>query len=250
MYLTIDQTIVALDAATCRERWTYAWPAKDAILWRTNRGVELKDGRVIRGTSDGYLIAVDMQQGTLLWSRKLTDSKSGEFLSMPPIIVGNEVVIAPAGSEWGLKGWVGAFRLDTGEPLWRFNLIPDSTEVGADSWEVSTSREHGGGSVWTALSFDEKNDVLYVPVGNPAPDYNRDVRPGSNLYTDSVVALHVKTGRVLWYKQFQVNDSHDWDLSQVRPVFDLNIQNKSRHLIAVSGKDGLLRALDRDTRER
>lgn len=249
MYLTIDQTIVALDAATCRERWTYAWPSKDAILWRTNRGVALKDGRVIRGTSDGYLIAVDMQRGTLLWSRKLADAKLGGFLSMPPLIVGNEVVIAPAGSEWGLKGWVGAFRLDTGEPLWRFNLVPDSTEAAADSWKIPASREHGGGSVWTALSMDDKNDVLYIPVGNPAPDFNRDVRPGDNLYTDSVVALDVKTGRLLWYKQFQANDSHDWDLSQVSPVFDLNIQSKSRHLIAVSGKDGLLRALDRDTRE-
>jgi len=103
--------------------------------------------------------------------------------------------------------------------------------------------------VWTPLSFDAENNVVFVPVGNPAPDFYREVRPGTNLYTDSVVALDVKTGTLLWYKQFVANDMHDWDLSQVSPIFRASVDGKQRNLMTVSGKDGLLRMLDRDTRE-
>lgn len=88
-----------------------------------------------------------------------------------------------------------------------------------------------------------------MPVGNPAPDFYREVRPGSNLYTDSVVALDVKTGKLLWYKQFRANDMHDWDLSQVSPLLTANVDGQPRDLLTVSGKDGLLRMLDRKTQK-
>jgi alcohol dehydrogenase (cytochrome c) len=249
MYLTVDQSIVAIDAATCHERWTYNWQVKGNVLSPTNRGVALKDGRVVRGTADGYLIAVDMDKGTLLWSRKIADAKSSQYLSMPPLIVGDLIIYGPAGADWGSKNWIGAFRLATGEPVWRFNLIPDANEPGADSWTNPQAREHGGGSVWTPLSFDAEKGVLFVPVGNPAPDFYREVRPGTNLYTDAVVALDVNTGKLLWYRQFVANDMHDWDLSQVSPIFHAAVNGKSRNLLTVSGKDGLLRMLDRDSQE-
>ena len=249
MYLTIDSAIVAIDAATCRERWTYNWQAKDQVLSPTNRGVALKDGRVVRGTADGYLIAVDMAQGTLLWSRKIADAKSSQYLSMPPLIFGDLIIYGPAGADWGAKNWIGAFKLDTGEPVWRFNLVPDANEPGADSWSNPQAREHGGGAVWTPLSLDVEKGVLFVPVGNPAPDFYREVRPGSNLYTDSVVALDARTGKLIWYEQFRANDMHDWDLSQVSPLLLAAVNGKPRNLLTVSGKDGLLRMLDRDSHE-
>jgi alcohol dehydrogenase (cytochrome c) len=247
MYLTVDKAIVAIDATTCRERWTYNWEAKDAVLSATNRGVALAQGRVVRGTADGYLIAVDMAKGALLWSRKIADAKDSQYLSMPPLIVGDLVVYGPAGADWGAKNWIGAFKLASGEPVWRFNLVPDANEAGADSWKDPASRAHGGGSLWTPLSLDAAAGVLYVPVGNPAPDFYRDARPGDNLYTDSVVALDVKTGKLRWYHQFRKNDMHDWDLSQVSPLLTTTIDGKPRDLVAVTGKDGLLRMLDRAT---
>jgi alcohol dehydrogenase (cytochrome c) len=249
MYLTVDQSVVAIDAATCRERWTYNWRVKDQVLSPTNRGAAVKDGRVIRGTADGYLIAVDMQKGSLLWSRKIADAGSSQYLSMPPLIVGDLVIYGPAGADWGAKNWIGAFKLESGEEVWRFNLIPDANEPGADSWTNAQAREHGGGSVWTPLSFDAEKGVIFVPVGNPSPDFYREVRGGTNLYTDSVVALDVKTGKLLWYKQFVANDMHDWDLSQVSPIFRAPVKGKPRNLITVTGKDGLLRMLDRDSHE-
>ncbi len=249
MYLTIDQSIVAIDAATCRERWTYNWQVKGNVLSPANRGVALKDGRVVRGTADGYLIAVDRDKGTLLWSRKIADASSSQYLSMPPLIVDDLIIYGPAGADWGAKNWIGAFKLDTGEPVWRFNLVPDANEPGAETWTKPEAREHGGGSVWTPLAFDAEKGVIFVPVGNPSPDFYREVRPGINLYTDAVVALDIKTGKFLWYKQFVANDMHDWDLSQVSPIFRSSVNGKARNLITVSGKDGLLRMVDRDSHE-
>jgi alcohol dehydrogenase (cytochrome c) len=249
MYLTIDKATVAIDAATCRERWTYNWEQKGSILSPANRGVALKDGRVVRGTADGYLIAVDMANGTLLWSQKIADAKSSQYLSMPPLIYEDLVIYGPAGADWGAKNWIGAFKLATGEQVWRFNLIPDDGEPGADSWKDPKAREHGGGSLWTPLSLDVAKGVLYVPVGNPSPDFYPDVRPGTNLYTNSAVALDVKTGKLLWYKQFGPNDANDRDLSQVSPLFSATVKGKPRNLLTVSGKDGLLRMLDRDSHD-
>src|SRR6266851_1945633 len=249
MYLTIDKATVAIDATTCRERWTYNWQQKGAVLSPTNRGVALKDGRVVRGTADGYLIAVDMDKGTLLWSQKIADAKSSQYLSMPPLIYGDLVIYGPAGADWGAKNWIGAFKLATGEQVWRFNLIPDAGEPGAETWANPEAREHGGGSLWTPLSLDVKKGVLYVPVGNPSPDFYPDVRPGSNLYTNSAVALDVKTGKLLWYRQFGPNDANDRDLSQVSPLFSATVKGKPRDLLTVSGKDGLLRMLDRDSHD-
>jgi len=249
MYLTIDKATVAIDAATCRERWTYNWEQKGSVISPANRGVALKDGRLVRGTADGYLIALDMAKGTLLWSQKIADAKTSQYLSMPPLIYEDLVIYGPAGADWGAKNWIGAFKLSTGEQVWRFNLIPDAGEPGADSWTNQASREHGGGSLWTPLSLDVKKSVLYVPVGNPAPDFYPDVRPGTNLYTNSAVALDVKTGKLLWYKQFGPNDANDRDLSQVSPLFSATVKGKPRDLLTVSGKDGLLRLLDRDSHD-
>jgi alcohol dehydrogenase (cytochrome c) len=239
MYLTVDQSIVAIDAATCRERWTYNWRVKDQVLSPVNRGAALKDGRVIRGTADGYLIAVDREKGTLLWSRKIADAGKSQYLSMPPLIVGDLIIYGPAGADWGAKNWIAAFKLENGDEVWRFNLIPNANEPGAESWTNAEARDHGGGSVWTPLSFDAENNVVFVPVGNPAPDFYREVRPGTNLYTDSVVALDIKTGTLLWYKQFVASDMHDWDLSQVSPIFRASVNGKQRNLMTVSGKDGM-----------
>jgi alcohol dehydrogenase (cytochrome c) len=249
MYLTIDKAIVAIDAATCRERWTYNWDGKGAALSPTNRGVAIKDGRIVRGTADGYLIAVDMAKGTLLWSQKIADAKSSQYLSMPPLIYEDLVIYGPAGADWGAKNWIGAFKLATGEQVWRFNLIPEANEPGAETWKDPKARDHGGGSLWTPLSLDVTKGVLYVPVGNPSPDFYPDVRPGSNLYTNSAVALDIKSGKLLWYKQFGPNDANDRDLSQVSPIFSATVKGKPRKLLTVSGKDGLLRMLDRDSHE-
>ena len=249
MYLTLGRATVAIDAQTCREKWTYNWQPKGKEISTTNRGAAIKDGKLVRGTSDGWLIALDLGSGQLLWSREIAGAKSSQYLSMPPLIYKDMVLYGPAGADYGSKNWVGAFKLDDGEPIWRFNLIPDDNEPGAETWKDSKARANGGGSLWTPLALDVSKGVLYLPVGNPAPDFFGDVRPGDNLYTNSMVALDVKTGKLLWYHQAVAHDEHDSDLSQVSPLFSAEVNGKSRELVALSGKDGLLRVLDRNTHE-
>jgi alcohol dehydrogenase (cytochrome c) len=249
MYIGVENSVVALDAATCRQKWMYVWHPKGPSISLANRGVAIKDGVVVRGTSDGWLIALDMDQGRLIWSRKIAEQQAGQYLSMPPLMYEDMVIYGPAGGDFGPKGWVGAFRIATGEPMWRFDLVPDPDAPGSETWPDAKAVQHGGGALWTPMSLDAKAGVLYLPVGNPAPDFYGPLRDGANLYTNSVVALDVHTGKLKWYKQFVPHDVHDTDLSQVSPLFSARIGGRARNLITVSGKDGLLRVMDRDTQE-
>lgn len=248
MYITAEHSTIALDATTCRMRWRHEWKPKARENWPMQRGVALKDGRVVRGTNDGYLIALDAQTGALLWERPAADAERRESFTMAPLIVEDLVIIGPAGSEEGVRGWVGAFRLQTGEPVWKFYTVPGDAEPGSETWGQADARLTGGGAVWTPFSLDVERGLLYVPVGNPAPDWYDDIRPGANLFTSSMVVLDVRTGKLQWYYQAVPHDTHDFDLTQVSPLFTATVGGRQRRLVTVVGKDGLLHVLDRDTR--
>ena len=117
MYLTFGRATVAIDAKSCRERWTYIWQPKAQEISPTNRGAAIKDGRLVRGTADGYLLAIDMADGSLLWSQPIASAAGGQYLSMPPLIYKDLVIIGSAGADFGAKNWIGAFKLETGEPV-------------------------------------------------------------------------------------------------------------------------------------
>jgi alcohol dehydrogenase (cytochrome c) len=250
LYVATSNSTMALDATTLKVKWRVDRKPKGPDGWPMNRGLALKDGKLVRGTHDGYLLAYDAADGTLLWERPVLDRKKREAgFTMAPLLYEDLILIGPAGSEAGVKGWVGAFRLENGEQVWRFNTVPDAGEPGAETWKDATARETGGGSTWAPFSLDAKQGVLYVPVSNPAPDFYTDSRFGSNLYTNSLLAFDVRTGKLKWYYQAVPADFHDWDLTQVSPLFETRIKGKMRKLITVVGKDGLLHVLDRETRE-
>jgi alcohol dehydrogenase (cytochrome c) len=249
MYVTTVRGTLALDATTCRPRWRHTWMPRAGEVWRNNRGVAIKDGYVVRGTSDGYLVALNAATGALVWAVKAADAKEGETLTMAPMIYEDLVLIGPAGSENAISGWVGAFRLKDGSPVWKFQTVAGASEAGSASWGNPKGIKLGGGSVWTPFTLDPARGELIVAVTNPAPDLPASQRPGDNRYTNSAVALDVHTGKLRWYQQAVPNDSHDWDLTQVSPLFDLTVGGRTRRLMGMAGKDGLLRVLDRDSRE-
>jgi glucose dehydrogenase len=133
--------------------------------------------------------------------------------------------------------------------VWRFNTIPKAGEPGFETWKHDPNLPVGGGAVWSPLSLDVERGELYVPVTNPAPDFPAKPRPGKNLYTNSLLALDVRSGELRWYVQLVPNDDKDWDLTQVSPIFDGRVQGKDRRLIVAAGKDGIVRVLDTDTHE-
>jgi alcohol dehydrogenase (cytochrome c) len=250
MYVATANSTMALDAATLKLKWRVDRKPRGPDGWLVNRGVGIKDGRVVRGTHDGYLLAYDASDGKLLWERAVLDRARREMgFSMAPLLYDDLIIIGPAGSEAGVKGWVGAFRLEDGQPVWRFNTVPDEGEPGAETWKDAAARATGGGSVWAPFSLDADKGVVYVPVSNPAPDLYTDSRLGNNLYTNSLLALDARTGKLQWYYQAVPADFHDWDLTQVSPLFEARVAGKVRKLVTTAGKDGLVHVLDRETRE-
>jgi alcohol dehydrogenase (cytochrome c) len=250
MYLTTAHYTVALDGADCHVLWSSTWTPREHEPINTHRGAALADGKIIRGTDDGFLLALDAKDGKTLWAKQIADPKEGYFISMPPLIHGDLIYIGPGGAETAARGWVGAFRIRDGEQVWRFNIVPTDGEPGAETWGPDpAARRHGGGNLWTPMSFDVQKNVLYVPGGNAAPDLYDDGRPGDNLYTNSLIALDAATGHLLWYRQFVPHDVHDYDVSHVAPVFKTSISGSTRNVIASTGKDGLLRLLDRDSKD-
>ena len=249
LYFTTSKSTIALDAATCRTKWRYTWQPRGETVWERNRGVAIKDGRLVRGTSDGYLLALSADKGGLLWARRVAKSEEGETFTMAPLVYEDLVLIGPAGSENNIQGWVGAFRLADGSPVWRFNTVPKPGEPGYETWQNPKGIPMGGGAVWTSFSLDPETGDLHVPVTNPAPDLPVHLRKGDNLYTNSIVCLDVRTGKRRWHRSLVPKDSHDWDLSHASPLIRTSVNGSHRRLVVTAGKDGLLRTLDRETHE-
>jgi alcohol dehydrogenase (cytochrome c) len=247
MYVTTTASTVALDAATCRVKWRHTWQPRETVGFQRNRGVAIKDGRVIRGTPDGYLLALNSETGAELWARRIGRPADGEIFVMAPVVFEDLVLIGPALSERNVQGWVGAFRATDGTPVWRFNTIPKPGEAGFETWKNPKGIPMGGGAIWTSFALDTETGDLHVAVTNPAPDLPVHLRQGTNLYTNSVIVLDARTGKLRWYRQMVPNDSHDWDLTHATPMFNTTINGATHRLVVTAGKDGVLRAVDRDT---
>lgn len=246
LYATTATETVALDPVTCAVRWQHSYRrAQDAVL-QGNRGVAYLNGRVFRGTDDARLFALNAADGKEIWSNVVGDPVLGEYVVAAPVAWNGMVIVGIAGSELGIRGRIMAFDALTGRELWRFHTIPTGDSAGADTWGDRKWSEHGGGGTWSTLTIDPRTGELFVPVGNPVPDFAPMDRKGANLFTNSVLVLDAKTGALLWWYQLQANDDHDHDLAAA-PVLLRN----SRHepLVAAAGKDGLLHIIDRTTHQ-
>lgn len=242
LYTTVGDNTYAFDAATCRKKWVYDFLAAQTPVIVVNRGVALYKGALYRSTPAGHLIAIDAITGRPLWDTWVANPAQGYWLSAAPIAYDGKIFIGEAGADFGAPGHVYAFDAATGKHLWTFDLIATGSVKGAETWGGGSA--HGGGSTWSSYTIDPQKGLLYVPVGNPAPDYNPAPRPGANLFTDSVVALDEKTGKLVWYAQQVAHDTHDWDTVAPPVVYDIG----AKHFMAATNKGGWLYLYDRDRR--
>jgi alcohol dehydrogenase (cytochrome c) len=243
LYTTTAYGVFAIDAATCQKRWSYAHTPDANTPVRSNKGPAIANGRLFRGTPDGHVIALDAANGALLWDRPLLNTAVGEYLTAVPLVLNDMVFIGKAGGDLGIRGEVMALRDTDGSVIWSFYTIPGPGETGSETWEDPGSYEHGGGATWTSYSLDAAAGLLLLPVGNPGPDFAPEVRPGTNLFTNSIVALDALTGQLKWWHQLVGPDFHDWDTS-VLAAFDTA---DGSHLVAGAGKDGYLHVVNRAT---
>ena len=269
LFVTTDFDVVtAFDLRSHRRLWRYepklgvAKPCCGAV----NRGVALGFGAVFVGTIDARLVALDAATGTVRWESVVGDADSAYTITMAPIVVGDRVIVGTSGGEFPTRGSVTAFDARTGRRLWRWYSIPSPEDGGwwgrwakttpaGDSLPRDVAQEHidsttyteswrtGGGPVWAQPAYDPASRTLYVNVGNPAPSNDGRRRPGDNLYTTSVVALDVATGKLRWYFQTVPHDEWDSDLANP-PVL---VRANDRTLLLAAGKTGWVYVIDAAT---
>ena len=239
MYFTTQLGSYALDARTCRLKWTQHLGSNTSDALGANRGFAYLDGRLFRGTADGHVVALAASDGHQLWDQRLDVEAPGISIPMAPIAADGRVYVGNAGGDnVGVTGHVYALDAADGHVLWRFDVVSPATRKTWTSPDLPIS----GGAFWTSFTLDRAKGILYVPAGNPAPDFDTLDRTGDDLYTNSVIAIDAATGRILAYHQLVRHDSHDWDVDTAPALLTTR---SGRQLIASANKDGLLSILDR-----
>ncbi len=274
MYITTALNhVIALDAGTGAKKWEWIADLGTTIICcgPVNRGVSVYGGRVYVGTLDARLVALDAANGRQLWQVQVGDNSRGYSITMAPLAVQGMIITGVSGAEYGIRGSVTAYDAVTGRQVWRWYTIPSPEEGGwwgkwsatdpfgmplhrdiarekADSASYPDAWKHGGGSVWQSPAVDVARNLLVLTVNNPSPDVDGVVRPGDNLYTDCIVALDLRTGKLKWYFQQVPHDR--WDYDPISPPILVDVRDSSGRIVpavAEAGKTGWVYVLNRET---
>lgn len=253
MFLTTSYNhVYAIDAVTGKEYWHYKHkmgPVTTFCCGPNNRGVAVYGGTLYMGTLDSKLVALDARTGELKWAVQIADPEKGYSETMAPTVVEGKVLIGTNGGEYGIRGFVKAFDAKDGKELWEFYTIPDKGHEGVWAENDATGRNMHrdiaaekaqlaknssffqtlGGGVWMTPAVDRKTRTVFFVVGNPSPDLYGAVRPGDNLYTDSILAVDLNTGTYKWHYQYVAHDV--WDLDAVSPPILVDVKDKSGKMI-------------------
>ncbi|MGH7447421.1 MAG: PQQ-binding-like beta-propeller repeat protein, partial [Longimicrobiales bacterium] len=242
-----DGYVWALNAETGALLWQYrhAVPLDVPLCCgNVNRGVAVARGRVFYVTPNGHLVALDATNGRPVWQQVFVDVRAGESATLAPLVVKNLVIVGSSGAEYGVRGHIDAFDIDTGSRVWRRYNVPKPGEPGSETWQ-GDAWARGGGTAWITGTYDPELDLLYWGTGNPGPDFDGSVRPGDNLYTAAVVALDPDDGSLRWHYQWTPHDVWDYDGVNENILFDADGQK----LLAHFDKNGYLFVLDRTNGE-
>jgi alcohol dehydrogenase (cytochrome c) len=245
MYVTNSNSVYALDAHSGLLIWQYLDARVKTQM--VNRGAAILEDKIYFTTSDNYLTALDRQTGALIFSKKFADSGKGTSSTSAPLIVKDKVIVGSAGGDSGMRGFVAALSAKTGDEVWRTYTVPAKGEKGADSW--GDYIEWGGGATWLSGTYDPELNTLYWTTGNPWPDFAGKPRKGDNLYTCSLIALDLETGKWKWHFQFTPHDTHDWDAQSWPVLIDMEYRGKMRKVVLHANRNGFFYVLDRTTGE-
>jgi alcohol dehydrogenase (cytochrome c) len=250
MYVTTVNEAYALDASNGREIWRYRRPRSKGLAGDAesgiNRGVAVLGDRVFMVTDNAHVLALHRLTGQLIWDATMADSSVNYGSTSAPLVVNGLVIAGVSGGDEGVRGFLDAYKASTGERVWRFWTIPAQGEPGSETW-IGRALEHGCGAPWFTGTYDPESHLLYWPSGNPCPDYNGDERRGDNLYTSSVLALDLETGKLKWFYQFTPHDLHDWDAAQTPVLVDAPFRGERRKLLLQGNRNGFFYVLDRLT---
>jgi alcohol dehydrogenase (cytochrome c) len=248
MYVSSANEVYALDAGTGRQVWHFRRARTTGLAGNAaigfNRGVAIRNDRLFMLTDNAHMISMDRFNGEFLWETEMADWHQNYNGTSAPLVAGDLVISGTAGGDEGVRGFVAAYDAMTGKEVWRFWTVPNAGEPGSETWQGKQT-EHRGGASWMTGTYDPQLDLLFWPTGNPGLDYNGDDRQGDNLYSDSIVALETKTGKLRWHFQFTPHDIHDWDAQEPPVLVDTNWQGQPRKLLIQANRNGFLYVLDR-----
>ena len=247
LYFTLPDHVWAVDARTGREIWHHAWTSNGGIHIG-NRGVGILDDLLYFETPDCHLVALNIKDGGERWRQTMCDLDQFYYASVAPIIVKNHVIVGVSGDDLDVPGYLDAHDPETGALQWRWYVVPQKKgEPGSETWPNEDAMKHGGGMTWQPVTYDPELNLIFVATGNPQPVIAHANRAGDNLFTGSVAALDVDTGRMAWYFQSSPHDTHDWDSTQTPVLFDAEFDGQPRKLLAQAARNGHFFVLDRAT---
>jgi alcohol dehydrogenase (cytochrome c) len=246
LYVTTSfNRVIAVNGATGDIIWKYERELPGDVFPKlccdvVNRGVAVYKNKVYLATLDAHIVALDNQTGEVVWDKKAGDYTYAETFTVMPLVVNNKVVFGTAGAEYGVRGWLAAIDADTGAPAWKTYTIPGPGEPGNDTWG-GDSWKYGGGSTWITGSYDKETNQLFWPVGNPGPDFDRHVRPGDNLFSNSAIVVNADSGKIEQYFQYTPNDPYDYDGVNENVQIDLG----GKKIYVHGDRNGYLYGIDR-----
>ena len=249
LYFSTPDNAWAVDARSGHQLWHYTWKTKGGIQIG-NRGMGMYGGWVFFETPDNYLVSLDAQTGKERWHVEIADVKQEYFSTPAPIVVGNHVIVGTGGDSLDVPGFLEAHDPETGKVQWKWWSEPlKKGDPGSETWPDEYSMRHGGGMTWIPGTYDPELHLYYIGTGNPNPVMTGHSRVGDNLYTCSIVALNVDTGKLAWHFQPSPHDTHDWDAAQTAVLFDGEFQGTPRKMLAQANRNGYFFLLDRATGE-
>jgi alcohol dehydrogenase (cytochrome c) len=247
----------AVDARTAKQIWHYQRTLPEGLkvcCGLVNRGFAVLHDRLFFVTLDAHFVALDRKTGKVIYDVEMAAVKDGFAGTGAPLVVNNKVIVGIAGGEYANRGFIDAYDPMTGDRLWRFYTIPAPGERGSETWHVQGGApgdlwQRGGAPTWLSGTYDPTLNLLYWGTGNPNPDWNSEVRPGDNLYADSLLALDPDTGTLKWHFQFTPHDTHDWDANEIPVLADLTVNGRARKVVMMANRNGFFYVLDRATGE-
>ena len=249
LYLSAPDNAWAMDARDGHELWHYYWRTKGGTHIG-NRGLGMWGNWLYMETPDDYLICLDARTGKERWHKEIANFNQQYFSTMSPIVVGNHILIG-TGNDLDEPGYLQSRDPETGDMQWMFYTVPvKAGDPGLNTWGSLDGAKHGAGNVWIPGSYDPETHLYIFGTGNPSPAYtNPPSRSGDNLYTCSVVAINVDTGKMAWYYQVNPHDTHDWDSTEAPVLIDGDFNGKPRKMVLHADRNGYFYALDRVTGE-
>ena len=248
LYVTTNSATIAVDAKTGRQIWKtkVEYPPETprvVCCGIINRGAALYEGKIIRGTLDAKLVALDAKTGKQLWKSDVADMKAGYTMTGAPQIADGVIMTGISGAEFGTRDFIDGWDPNDGKHLWRTYTVPLANEKGGDTWPGDTAK-YGGGSTWITGSFDPELHTVYWGIGNPGP-FNASGRKGDNLYTCSVLALDPKTGQIKWHYQFSPNNPFDYDSVAEMILSTIDVKGTPTKVLIDANRNGFIYVLDR-----